>query len=245
VKRVCFVLVLAFLLLFTVFGAFWNVALVRGAESIIINADGSVGGTSKIVTADSITYTFTDNITGSIFVQRNNIVLDGVGYTLEGPGDQDDYGIDLIGITNVTIRNTQIVNFEVGVYLEAYSNNNTVIGNTLIDNHFAIELEVSAHNTISENILIDNDNGIWLDTATSYDLGSNYNIVSGNNITLCFFDAIAISNESFNNTVIDNNMINNGYGVTLTSTCTNNTISGNNMDTSGWVSNSALIVTRT
>jgi hypothetical protein len=63
------------------------------------------------------TYTFTENINGSILVQRNNIVIDGAGYTLRGEGGLDEYGINLIGITNVTIRNKQIVNFRVGVYL--------------------------------------------------------------------------------------------------------------------------------
>ena len=84
-KRVGLVVILAFLLLFTVFSV-WNVALIRGADFITINADGSVSGTTKIANAGNVTYTFTDNINGSILVQRNNIVLDGAGYTLQGGG---------------------------------------------------------------------------------------------------------------------------------------------------------------
>jgi len=61
VRRVGLVLVLAFLLLFTVFGV-WNVALVRGAESIIIGADGSFSGTSNIANANNVTYTFTGTL---------------------------------------------------------------------------------------------------------------------------------------------------------------------------------------
>ena len=141
-KRVSLVLVLAFLLLFTVFSA-RNVALVRGYDTIIIHADGSVSGTTKIANAGNAMYTFTDNIDGSILVQKNNIIIDGAGYTLQGEGGLDEYGINLIGITNVTIRNTQIVNFRVGVYLQAYFNNNTVTENTFVDNHFGVELDVS------------------------------------------------------------------------------------------------------
>ena len=120
-KKVTIVLVLTCLLLFTVFSAFWNVALIRGADFITINADGSVSGTANIISADNVTYTFTGNITGYITVARNNIVIDGAGYTLEAEGDQDGTGILLSGMTNVTICNTQIVNFEVGVWLQAYS----------------------------------------------------------------------------------------------------------------------------
>jgi hypothetical protein len=70
VRRAVLVLVLAFLLLFTAFTAFLNVRLVKGYETIFIRASGVVEGTSKIVTADSVTYNFTGNINGSIIVER-------------------------------------------------------------------------------------------------------------------------------------------------------------------------------
>ena len=87
-KKAVLVLVLTCLLLLTAFNAFWNVALVRGAEATIyIRDDGSVEGeTTKIATSDNVTYTFTDDINGSILVERNNIVIDGAGYTLRGEG---------------------------------------------------------------------------------------------------------------------------------------------------------------
>ena len=56
-RKVGLVLVLTFLLLFTVFTVFWNVALVRGVDFITINADGSIAGTSNIVSGDNATYT--------------------------------------------------------------------------------------------------------------------------------------------------------------------------------------------
>ena len=235
-RRVGLVLVLAFLLLFTVFNA-WNVALVRGAEFISINADGSISGTSNIVSGDNVTYTFTGNITGYITVARNNIVIDGAGYTLEGAGDQDDTGILLSGITNVTVRNTRIVNFEVGVWVFAYSSNNTVTGNTFVDNDFPLSISVSSYNTVSENVLTDNNNGIWLDTAYGYDdVSSHYNLISGNNITLSFWDAIALANGASNNTIIGNNAVNNQYGITIGNLCNDNIVSGNfvDMTESGW-----------
>ena len=235
-KRVGLVFVLAFMLLFTVFSV-WNVALVSGAEFITINGDGSITGTSNIETTDSVTYTFTGNITGYITVERNNIVIDGAGYTLEGAGDQEDNGIFLSGITNVTIRNTRIVNFEVGVWLFAYSNNNTVTENTFVGNDFPLSISVSSYNTVSENVLTDNDNGIWLDTALGYDdVSSYYNLISGNNITLSFWDSIALANGASNNTIIGNNAVNNQYGITIGNLCCDNIVSGNFVDEtqSGW-----------
>ena len=233
-KRIGLVLVLSFLLLFGVFSV-WNTALVRGAEaSIYIRDDGSIEGTTTIVSDDNVTYTFTDNINGTILIERNNIVIDGAGYMLQGEGGFNEVGIRLYGLTNVTIQNMQIVNFQVGVYLQAYSSNNTVIGNTFTENDFPIELDVSSYNTISENILTNNNKGIWLDTATGYSGASHYNIISGNNITLCNWDAIGLANGSSNNTIIGNNMLNNQYSITMDGDCNDNTIKENLMGASGW-----------
>ena len=232
-KKVSLVLVLTCLLLFTVFGGLLNIVRVRGAEATTyIRDDGSVEGTiTTIETADNVTYTFTDNINGTILVERNNIVIDGAGYTLRGEGGLDEVGIRLSGITNVTIQNTQIVNFNVGVYIYAYSSNNTVIGNTLTNNDFAIELDVSSYNTISENILADNDNGIWLDSVIGDDSGSNYNNINGNNITTSATTAIGLANYCHNNSISGNNMEDHPYyNIEVSSGCSNNSISGNNID---------------
>ena len=232
-KKVSLVLVLTCLLLFTVFGGLLNIVRVRGAEATTyIRDDGSVEGTiTTIETADNVTYTFTDNINGTILVERNNIVIDGAGYTLRGEGGLDEVGIRLSGITNVTIQNTQIVNFNVGVYIYAYSSNNTVIGNTLTNNDFAIELDVSSYNTISENILADNDNGIWLDSVIGDDSGSNYNNINGNNITTSATTAIGLANYCHNNSISGNNMEDHPYyNIEVSSGCSNNSISDNNID---------------
>ena len=210
-----------------------NIVRVRGAEATTyIRDDGSVEGTiTTIETADNVTYTFTDNINGTILVERNNIVIDGAGYTLRGEGGLDEVGIRLSGITNVTIQNTQIVNFNVGVYIYAYSSNNTVIGNTLTNNDFAIELDVSSYNTISENILADNDNGIWLDSVIGDDSGSNYNNINGNNITTSATTAIGLANYCHNNSISGNNMEDHPYyNIEVSSGCSNNSISDNNID---------------
>jgi len=74
---------------------------VKADGTIYIMADGSIEGTTYIQTSDNATYLFTTNISGSIIIEENNIILDGNGYTLEGIGAGT--GIDLSGTTNVTI----------------------------------------------------------------------------------------------------------------------------------------------
>ena len=88
---------------------------------VYINADGSVTGTNSIQRSGDY-YTLTDNITGSVIIQRSNMILDGAGYTLQGYGGT---GIDLttqgpqspalLGIYNVTVTNLRIMNFNISI----------------------------------------------------------------------------------------------------------------------------------
>ncbi|UCF59305.1 MAG: hypothetical protein JSV15_02530, partial [Candidatus Bathyarchaeota archaeon] len=60
---------------------------VKAIGTIYIRADGSVDpDTAPITSMDNVTYTFTDNINDAIVVQRNNIIIDGNGHTLQGSG---------------------------------------------------------------------------------------------------------------------------------------------------------------
>ena len=72
-------LFVSFLLIFI-----FHTGLVRANGIIYIRADGSVEGTDKIL-KDGDLYTFTDNIINqSIIVEKDNVVVDGAGYTLGG-----------------------------------------------------------------------------------------------------------------------------------------------------------------
>ena len=136
-----------------VLGVSFNVHEVEASGTIYIKADGSVEGTTNIVSADNVTYTFTADITDTIVVQRSNITIDGNGHTLQGPGGEGFY---LAGISNVTIRNTNIKGFDVGIYIIFGSHHNTISRNNITTNGIA---------------------GIWID------LFSNCNTISRNNIT--------------------------------------------------------------
>ena len=62
------------------------VRLEEEPKIIYIRADGSIDpGTAPISSVDNITYTLKDNIFNqSTVVERDNIVVDGAGYTVQG-----------------------------------------------------------------------------------------------------------------------------------------------------------------
>jgi parallel beta-helix repeat protein len=202
-KKVFSVVLLVLLLLGMLFCAI-RIQTVKAGGTIYIRADGSVEGTTYIQTADNVTYFFTaDIINDSIIVQRNNIVIDGNGHTLQGTLKRtgiDGTGIDLSQRTNVAIKHTQINGFWLGVCLNS-SSSNSISGNNITNNDHSIGLSSSSSNIISGNNITNNDLGIDLGSSSS-------NIISGNNIT--------------------NNSI--GIGLFYSS---NNSISGNTFTDSG------------
>jgi DNA-binding transcriptional ArsR family regulator len=107
-------------------------------SSAYINADGSVTGTNSIKRSGDL-YVLTGNISGSIAVQKSNIIIDGAGYTLQGYGGT---GIDLTNnltqipsareIWNVTVKNLRIMDFNFSVHTRGGGNDtfyNDYIGN--------------------------------------------------------------------------------------------------------------------
>ena len=226
---------------------------VAKAESgtVTINADGSITpSTAPIYSADNITYTLTGNITSShadgIDVERDNIVLDGAGFTVQGEGTGN--GIDLSNISNVTIENTNIEGWPVGAYLENSSNNTISDDNMTANNGAGIEFSFSSDNTIYGNSVASNPNGVWL-------VSSSNNTISENTITANYLGASTMESDpvwgvglmlidSSNNTVFKNDIQNNtigiGLGASSDNTLSENILAGNdvgiNLELSGTMS---------
>jgi len=215
------------LLLFALFsfGLSFCILQVKASGTIYIRANGSIDPhTALISSLDNETYTFTGNIDDSIVVERNNIVVDGAGYTVQGTRSYMSKGIYLNGARNVTIQNVTIKEFDFGIYLYKSSGYNCIVGNNITSNWVGIVLDFSSINKISGNNITENDfDGMWLETS------SNYNIIVENNITANKGHGIWLSGYSNHNSISGNNITSNKYlGIFLVSSSYNNIV-GNNI----------------
>ena len=134
---------------------------VEATATIYIKADGSVEGTTDITTDDNVTYSFTANISDSIVVEKDNIVIDGAGYTVEG--SRTGLGIYLFHRSNVTVKNAKVMKFRLGILLDD-SRNNTLIGNSITNNgYYGVLLYRSSNNTLRSNNMTDNGYNFGVD----------------------------------------------------------------------------------
>ena len=156
-------------------------------ETIYIKADGSVEGTSKIQRQENV-YTLINNIFGTVEVEKDDIVIDGSGYTLQGRGiDEigDERGIYLKGLGwghpgcgNVSVKNFRISNFLEGIYVVG-GRNNSIVGNFLENASLHVlgsanlTGDLIKHNTIK-------DSWVFID----YNLGG-IDVVTENNFIDC------------------------------------------------------------
>ena len=221
----------------------FNTQPVKASGTIWIRADGNVDpDTAPISTVDNITYTFTSNINDEIVVERDNIVVDGAGYTLQGTGSET--GIDLSWRNNVTIKNTEIRSFDNAIWFQGSSKSN-IVGNTIVGNtERGIMLSDSSNNSICRNILTTNNwggiclywscnNSISENNVTNsgpgiYLHGSSNNNISGNNITESDSPAIYFEDSS-DNSISENSITANSYDGILLGMSSNNSVYCNNI----------------
>jgi parallel beta-helix repeat protein len=212
-----------------------DVQRAKASGTIYIRANGLVEGTDKIATADNVTYTFADNISDSIVVERDNIMIDGAGYALQRAGFRTGVGIELSERRNVKVTNTTIQNFDYGINSSSsspFSSNNSIVGNKIINTRYGIHLEFSSNNSITGNVftgcgllaygsygnLVEDNlvNGkplVYLEDVSDYvveDAGQVI-LLNCNNIRI---ESLNLSNTNFaiqlggtNNTIIVNNQI--------------------------------------
>ncbi len=129
--------------------------------AFIIRSDGSVDPSTAPIQRDGNVYTFTDDIVGyTVASERDNIVIDGGGYSLTGNGNST--GIFILNRNGITVRNMEISNCGCGIkliadiYLGGASSSNNLINNTLIDNNYGILISSSSDNVLRNNIMHDN-----------------------------------------------------------------------------------------
>jgi len=199
--------------------------------TIYIRSDGSIEPSgAPVTTADKITYFLTGNISVNGFnhgliVERNNIVIDGRGFTIQGSSAPfDTRGVDISGRENVTVKNLKVKGFAFGIYLSNSSFNN-VAGNEVEENQVGLIGYRSAYNNIFNNVFRGNFYEIKL---TDY---SGNNLISQNIIktSTC---GIILDSSSNNNIIswnrIEGNLTMLSTGIVITS-CSDNKVTGNSI----------------
>jgi len=246
VKKLISTFIMTLILLSMLTFAF-NIQPVKASGTIYIRADGSIDPlTANITTVDNVTYTFTDNNHGELVVERDNIVINGAGYTLQGTEGE---GITLHTVSNVTVKNMIVNGFTYGVILNEslYSviseslikendwsgiwiiggGNNSILNNTIETNVVGIGMRYSWNNTMCRNNIQDNTNfGIHL-------VSSNMNIIFRNNITYNA-NGIGVYDSSWN--TINENVVggNDYHGVSFANyTAIYNTVVANTITNNG------------
>jgi parallel beta-helix repeat protein len=245
-------LVMIFVVFMGILTLAFNIQPVEASSTIYIRADGSIDPPdAPISTVDNVTYTFKNNIFDEIVVERSNIIVDGAGYTLQGSGSGN--GFYLLYKNNVTIKNTNIKDFDYGIWLHYSSNDNSIVGNNITaNNRRGIYLDESSNNSIVGNVFVNDGLAVfnsygnvvednWVNDKPLVYLEdvSDYVVEDAGQVVLVNCNRITVRNLNLSNTYIGvqlwgtnnatisgNNITNNNGGISLRSS-SGNSISGN------------------
>ncbi len=139
----------------------------------------------------------------------SDITIDCAGHTLFGAGAYWQYGIDMDGVTGVTIRDCTIRDFYIGIDVDD-SDSNFFIDNNLIENFGGgMVLDTSSGNEITGGEFADNNQDYWYSGLELQD-GSDGNTISG--LYMHGNAQGAINVEDSDDNVIENNNINDNCG---------------------------------
>jgi parallel beta-helix repeat protein len=153
-----------------------------GLPVIRILSDGSISPPTDSIQRNGYVYTFSADLYARIVVERDNIVIEGSGYTLHGnyngtrtdswvvgEGPYQDFnngaipwsiGIDLANenVHNLTVKDLNIKDFYIGIYV--WTPNNTVIGCSVSGNIVGVLLSGDS-NILTKNYISGNEEGVF------------------------------------------------------------------------------------
>jgi len=233
------------LMLSVIVVSFPQIEVGEAQDTIYIRADGTVEGTDDIEQTGNL-YSFTDNIDGTIVVERDNITINGAGYTLSA---NSGHGINLHYRHGVTVRNL-VLRDTYHAFDLTYADDNTIVGNTIIHSGSAVYFWWSWRNNVTGNTISK------AEYAFNFFQSPNYwcqeNVVKGNTVHDSLFGlSLMESNNTFSDNIINTSVI----GVSLKGSQNlfrNNTINctgigfkvysfDNDVDTSNYVNGKPII----
>ncbi|WNZ28349.1 MAG: right-handed parallel beta-helix repeat-containing protein [Candidatus Bathyarchaeota archaeon] len=215
-----------------------SVNSVESEQSIIIKSDGSITGTDKIEHDDDYYYltddinvsNFTLGIFAGITVQRDNIILDGKGFSIQNNALFSS-GIDLSGRSNVTLQNLNIIGFCIGLYMFDGTSNNIIVENTIIGpsdqsfqigiwlqgstndklinntvkgyNEFGVYLYLTSNCYISGNVVTDNKIGISVEYSTGNIFRDNQIYGNTENFLVAFKDFEDVVHDADDSNIVN------------------------------------------
>ncbi len=182
---------------------------------VSIREDGQVEGTSNIQRNGNV-YTFTGNVTGNLGIQRDNIIVDGQGYTLKEQGEAYEINIVLANRSNVVIKNIRIERGH-GILLDTCSRI-TVSGLNLSHLSAGVNLWGTSGSTVENNTITSCSTGLMLVHAQSNIVRDN--LLSSNGLAMSFGDdsnyfSAYLGSSSSGNVFRNNNLTNNQVDIDL------------------------------
>lgn len=178
-------------------------SLSLGAEEVEVSScptdDTYINDDTKFEPANLLCSVNDSNNNGIIIINASNIILDCNGMILEG--NSSGKAIKILGgdFDNITIKNCEIRNYDLGIYFSS-NDNHTIFNNTIFGNNKGVFLFYSNDNNLSNNIIRNQ-------SAYGILIGhhSNRNILANNNIS--FNENIGLILMWSNDTWIYNNKI--------------------------------------
>jgi parallel beta-helix repeat protein len=200
--------ILGVVLMMLFVGTAWN--------QVLATINVPPGKTDYIEETSPGIWTLKQDVGETIEIAASNLTLDGDGKTVSGEGTTAQYGVKIIGQTEVEVRNLNVRDFTTGIFVQNFSTPyqpslNRLIGNTVNNNtQYGISLSWSNDNTIEDNITnLNTTYGIYLN---SY---CDRNIISSNTVDSNGSHGIMLSNGSDNNELFRNIISNNPNGIGL------------------------------
>jgi parallel beta-helix repeat protein len=249
-KKLVFLTLLAFFLS-SISSATLEVHSVEASGTIYIRTDGSIDPPTAELSSDgNITYSMTGNLSSSIVIEKDNIVFDGAGYTIQGSGSGN--GIEMAGRNNVTIENVEVRGFYQGIMIYNSSRDNNVFGVRAIYNSYGgIRVDSSTNNNVTGNMVVGGNEGIILSGNGGNNsvvrnniegnefygvnlISTSNNLVESNNVSNCGAEGILLWMSSYNNVICGNKVTQCKVGIEVSYSSNSNLILQNDFSMNNW-----------